>query len=116
MILGSLDLYDFVVEHVSKAGVPFLVVGYMLVAESKGTMLAEDVFSGISWLVAHATKLEVDNNRIAIMSDSGGGPPAVGAAIIARERKVTLAHQILIYPMLDDRNLQPALFIKPFAI
>jgi acetyl esterase/lipase len=116
MILGSLDLYDFVVsEYVSKTGVPFLAVDYRLAPESKGTMLAEDVFSGISWLVAHATELEVDINRIAVMGDSGGGAPAAGAAILARERKVALAHQLLIYPMLDDRNLQPDPFIKPFA-
>jgi acetyl esterase/lipase len=49
------------------------------------------------------------------MGDSGGGAPAAGATIIARERKVALAHQILIYPMLDDRNLQSDPFIKPFA-
>jgi acetyl esterase/lipase len=116
MILGSLDVYDFVVsEYVSKTGVPFLAVDYRLAPESKGTMLAEDVFSGISWLIAHATELEIDTNRIAVMGDSGGGCPAAGVTILARERKVVLAHQILIYPMLDDRNLQPDPFIKPFA-
>jgi acetyl esterase/lipase len=116
MILASLDLYDFVVaEYVSKTGVPFLAVDYRLAPESKGTLLAEDVFSAISWLVAHASELEVDINRIAVMGDSGGGAPAAGAAILARERKVTLAHQLLIYPMLDDRNLEPDPFIKPFT-
>lgn len=116
MILGSLDVYDFVVsEYVSKSGVPFLAVDYRLAPESRGTMLAEDVFSGISWLIAHAPELDVDINRIAIMGDSGGGAPAAGATIIARERKIALAHQILIYPMLDDRNLKPDPFIKPFA-
>jgi acetyl esterase/lipase len=116
MILGSLDVYDFVVsEYVSKTGVPFLAVDYRLVPESKGTMLAEDVFSAISWLIDHAIELEVDINRITVMGDSGGGAPAAGAAILARERNVALARQILIYPMLDDRNLEPDPFIKPFA-
>lgn len=115
MVLGSLDLYDFVVaEYVSKSGVPFLAVGYRLAPESKGTRLAEDVFTGISWLIAHASELEVDFNRIAVMGDSGGGAPAAGATIMARDRHISLARQILIYPMLDDRNLTPDTFLIPF--
>lgn len=115
MMLGSLDLYDFVVsEYVSKSGVPFLAVDYRLAPESKGTMLTEDVFAGISWLLAHASELEVDNNRIAIMGDSGGGAPTAGAAIMARDHEIHLAKQILIYPMLDDRNLTPDKLLVPF--
>jgi len=116
MILASLDLYDFVVsEYVSRSGVPFLAVDYRLAPESKGTMLAEDVYSGISWLINHAPELEVDISRIAIMGDSGGGAPAAGAAILARERNVALAYQLLVYPMLDERNVQSDPLIVPFA-
>jgi acetyl esterase/lipase len=115
MILGSLDLYDFVVsEYVSKSGVPFLAVDYRLAPESKGTKLAEDVFTGISWLAAYALEFDIDTHRIIIMGDSGGGAPAVGAAILARDRKIPLAQQILIYPMLDDRNLAPDIHLLPF--
>lgn len=115
MILGSLDLYDFVVsEYVSKSGVPFLAVDYRLAPESKGTMLTEDVFAGISWLAAHASGLDIDINRIAVMGDSGGGAPAAGVAIMARDRCIPLAKQILIYPMLDDRNLTPYASLLPF--
>ena len=115
MILGSLDLYDFVVsEYASKSAVPFLAVDYRLAPESKKTMLAEDIFSGISWLITHSSELEVDINRIAVMGDSGGGAPAAGAAIMARERQISLARQILIYPMLDDRNLTADTFLLPF--
>jgi acetyl esterase/lipase len=41
------------------------------------------------------------------MGDSGGGGPTAGAAILARDRDVLVAKQILIYPMLDDRNTTP---------
>jgi acetyl esterase/lipase len=102
-------------EYVSKTSVPFLAVGYRLAPESKGTMLAEDVFCGISWLIAHSYDLGIDINRIAVMGDSGGGAPVAGATLLARERKIALARQLLIYPMLDDRNLRPDPFIKPFA-
>jgi len=115
MILGSLDLYDFVVsQYVSKSGVPFLAVDYRLAPESKGTMLTEDIFAGFNWLINHADEMGIDINRIAVMGDSGGGAPAAGVAIMARDRKVFLAQQILIYPMLDDRNLIPDKLLLPF--
>ncbi len=106
MVAGSLDLYDEVVSgYVSRTGVPFLSVQYRLAPEVGGTTLAEDVYAGLIWLVDHATALSVDVGRLAVMGDSGGGGPAAGAAILARGDGVTLARQILIYPMLDDRNI-----------
>lgn len=70
------------------------------------TSPAQDVFRGLTWLEDHATDLRVDPSRIAVMGDSGGGPTA-GAAILARDRDVPAAKQILLYPMLDDRNTTP---------
>jgi acetyl esterase/lipase len=109
MIGGSLDLYDKVVSwYVAQTGVPFLSVGYRLAPEATSTTsLAEDVFTGLTWLTRHATELKVDPARIAVMGDSGGGGPTAGAAILARDRNVPLARQILVYPMLDDRNTTP---------
>ena len=109
MIGGSLDLYDKVVSwYVSQTGVPLLSVGYRLAPEAtSSTTLADDVFTGLTWLASQATGLGVDPARIAVMGDSGGGCPAAAAAILARDRDVRLARQILIYPMLDDRNTMP---------
>ncbi|EEY23289.1 alpha/beta hydrolase fold-3 domain-containing protein [Verticillium alfalfae VaMs.102] len=55
---------------------------------------------------AHAGEWNVDPARLAVMGDSAGGGLAAGAALLARDRKLTppLAKQILIYPMLDDRT------------
>ena len=49
------------------------------------------------------------------MGDSGGGGIAAGTAILARDRGIRLAKQILVYPMLDDRNVTPDPTIAPFA-
>jgi acetyl esterase/lipase len=115
MIMGSLDVYDEVISwYVARTGVPFLAVGYRLAPEVTGSTLAEDVFTGIAWLVEHAPELGVDPNRIAVMGDSGGGGPAAGAAIIARDRGIALGRQILVYPMLDDRNTIPDPAREPF--
>jgi acetyl esterase/lipase len=109
MIGGSLDLYDKVVAwYVAQTGVPFLAVDYRLAPEATSpTSLAEDVFTALTWLASHAAELGVDPARIAVMGDSGGGCPTAGAAILARDRDVPLARQILVYPMLDDRNTTP---------
>jgi acetyl esterase/lipase len=116
MILGNLDLYDGVVSaYVTATGVPFLSVNYRLAPEVHDTTLAEDAFAGVTWLIAQASNLEVDTHRIAIMGDSGGGGVAAGVAIVARERQFALARQILIYPMLDDRNSVPNALLTPFA-
>jgi acetyl esterase/lipase len=88
--------------------VPFLSVGYRLAPEAtSATGLAEDVLTALTWLARHADDLGVDPARAAVMGDSGGGGPTAGAAILARDRNVPLARQILVYPMLDDRNTTP---------
>jgi acetyl esterase/lipase len=109
MIMGTLDAYDEVIAgYVMSTGVPFLSVGYRRAPdEGSGTDLAEDVYTGITWLIEHAAQMQVDPRRVAVMGDSGGGGPAAGAAILARDRGVALSQQILVYPMLDDRNVIP---------
>lgn len=116
MISGSLDLYDPVVSgYVTSSGVPFLAVEYRLAPENRGTALAEDIYAAIEWLVKHASDLGIDPTRIAVMGDSGGGGLAAGAAILARDKGTPISKQILIYPMLDDRNINPDSYLDPFA-
>ena len=109
MLGGSVDLYDEVVSwYVAQSGVPFLSVELRLAPEAPtSTAMAEDSFSALMWLHDHAAELGVDPERIAVMGDSGGGGPTAAAAILARDRKLPVAKQILVYPMLDDRNTTP---------
>jgi acetyl esterase/lipase len=116
MICGNLDLYDPVVAgYVQASGVPFLSIEYRLAPEHPGTTPAEDTTAGLAWLTEHAGGLGIDPARIAIMGDSGGGGIAAGATLLARDRGLPLARQILIYPMLDDRNTTPEEALVPFA-
>jgi acetyl esterase/lipase len=115
LIIANVDLYGpWVSWYVAMTGVPFLSVEYRLAPEATGTTPAEDAFAGLTWLIEHATGLGVDPSRIAIMGDSAGGGIAAGAAILARDRRVPLARQILVYPMLDDREPTPQAAIEPF--
>ncbi|GAB7043823.1 MULTISPECIES: alpha/beta hydrolase [Catenuloplanes] len=116
MIAGSVEtLAPFVREYVGASGVPFLSVEYRLAPESTGTTLAEDVYTGLTWLHEHAAELGVDPARIALMGESAGAGLAAGAAILARDNGVAVARQILVYPMLDDSNVDPDPFLDGIA-
>ncbi len=116
MILASVDLYDrLVAGYVAATGVPMLSVDYRLAPEHPHPSPVEDCFAGLQWLVDHAAELGVDPGRVAVMGDSGGGGLAAGVALMARDRNVALARQVLIYPMLDDRTTTPDPNLAPFA-
>ena len=116
MIAGTLDGYDPLLRHYAQmTGVPFLAVGYRRAPEHPGTGPAQDALAGLHWLVGHADDLGVDVRRIALMGDSGGGGIAAGAAIMARDLGIPVARQILVYPMLDDRTVEPDPLLAPTA-
>ena len=109
MILSNVGIYDGpVARYVSATGVPFLSVEYRYAPEFPAPIPVTDCYAGLQWLVTHAAELEVDPGRIAVMGDSGGGGVAASLAVYARDKGgPSIARQILIYPMLDDRNTTP---------
>jgi acetyl esterase/lipase len=90
-------------------------VDYRRAPEHPHPSPAEDSYAGLAWLAAHAPAVGVDAARIAVMGDSAGGGLAAAAALLARDRGLPLARQILIYPMLDDRTTTPDPALVPYA-
>jgi acetyl esterase/lipase len=116
MICSGMDIYDRPVAlYVAATGVPFLSVEYRRAPEHLAPTQVEDCYAALVWLLSQADELGIDPNRVAIMGDSGGGGVAASLAIYARDNDLHVARQILIYPMLDDRNLVPDDHIAPFA-
>jgi acetyl esterase/lipase len=116
MVLGSMDLYDkAAASYTAESGVPVLSVDYRLAPEHPHPTPVEDCFAALTWLRERAAEFGIDAARIALMGDSAGGGLAAGTAILARDRGVPLARQILIYPMLDDRNVVPDPELVPFV-
>ena len=93
-------------RYVQNTGVPFLTVNYGLAPENPGMIPAEDGIAAVQWMKKQAAALGIDPSRIAVMGESAGGCIAAGTAILARDTGIQLAKQILIYPMLDDRNTE----------
>ena len=117
MCLSTVEIYDRPVSrYVSATGVPFLSVEYRYAPEFPAPTPVTDCHAGLQWLVAHASELGVDPARIAIMGDSGGGGITASLAIYARDQGgPAVAKQILVHPMLDDRNTTPDPELVPFA-
>lgn len=106
MIMGSVDIYDPLVRFLaSRSGTSVLAVDYRVAPEHPHPTPVEDCYAGVVWAHGHAAELGYDPARIAVAGDSGGGGLAAATALVARDRGgPALARQILIYPMLDDRN------------
>ena len=118
MVGGSVDAFDrMVAKYVQSTGVPFLSVDYRLAPEYPGTVLVGDGHAALAWFVKRAEDFAVDSARIALMGESGGGGVAAGVAIAARDAGIAVTKQLLIYPMLDDRTVDPdpELIWRPFC-
>lgn len=117
MIVGSVPIFDGAVSrYVAATGVPMLSVDYRLAPEHPHPTPVEDAYAGLVWLAEHAESLGVDPSRIAVMGDSAGGGLAAAVAILSRDRHgPPITQQILVYPMLDDRNTTPDPYLAPVA-
>lgn len=110
MIVADVETFKNVVAfQVEKTGVPFFSVNYRLAPEVSGTSLVDDCYAVLVWLSQNAKRFNVDPARLAVSGESAGGGIAAGVALKARDEGLSppLAKQILIYPMLDDRNNKP---------
>jgi acetyl esterase/lipase len=109
-VMGDIDQDDRLMKQlVKRIGCVAVSVDYRLAPEHPFPAPVEDCYAGLKWLFAHADELGVEPSRIAIGGASGGGGLAAGLALLARDRgEVRLAFQLLIYPMIDDRNVTPA--------
>lgn len=116
-ILGNVPLFDGVCgDYVLHTGVPFFSAEYRLAPEFPYPVPLKDAYEAFLWLHSHAIGLGIDTDRIAVMGDSaGGGLAAALTHYILEKQGPRLAKQILIYPMLDDRNTIMDKRIAPFA-
>ena len=90
-----------------KLGIVVAAVDYRLAPEHPYPIPLEDCYSVLTWL---AGLPGVDPGRIAIGGASAGGGLAAALALLARDRAdVRPVLQILSYPMLDDRTVEPSL-------
>jgi len=109
-VMGDIDYDDrLMMQMVKRIGCVAASVDYRLAPEHPFPTPVEDCYTGLKWLYTHADELGVEPSRIAIGGPSGGGGLTAGLGLMVRDRKeVPVVFQLLIYPMIDDRNATPA--------
>lgn len=110
MILGTAESEDASASRIcEQVGAVVVSVEYRLAPEHPHPAPVEDCYAGLVWAAKNAGELGIDLERLALYGASAGGGLVIATALIARDRGYpTLALQMPIYPMIDDRNETPS--------
>ena len=117
MILGdeSGDA-DHLLDWVEQVGLVVVSVRYRLAPEHPYPAAVEDCHAALLWAAGNAAELGIDG-RLILAGVSAGGGLAAATALLNRDRGgPPVAGQLLICPMLDDRNVaEPGEAALPWA-
>src|SRR3954470_21255889 len=104
-VSGDLDVSETTVtRYADRAQVTVVDVDYRLAPQHPFPAGLDDCYAALEWTAANANRLGVDPARIAVGGNSAGGGLAAAVALLARDRGgPTIAFQLLLYPVLDDR-------------
>jgi acetyl esterase/lipase len=106
MIMGNNRIgVDEPLEWAARLGFVVVSVEYRLAPEHPYPAGIDDVYAGFEWLAKNAEDIGVDSDRIIAVGSSSGAGLVAALGLLARDRKgPPLAGQMLLAPMLDDRN------------
>lgn len=107
-VIGSIELDDLMARQLAKdVQCAVVSVEYRLAPEHPYPAPLEDCYAALEWIHARGAALGLDSAKIAIGGSSAGGGLAAGLALLARERRgPALRLQLLIYPAINDRNIE----------
>ncbi|HYI51250.1 MAG TPA: alpha/beta hydrolase fold domain-containing protein [Microbacterium sp.] len=99
---GGVGAYlPFVAGH----GAVVVAIDYRLAPEHPDPVPVEDCYGALRWTAENASQLGIDPSRLIIAGQSAGAGLAAGVALLARARRgPAIAGQVLVSPMLDDRD------------
>ncbi len=96
---------DEILETAERFGATLISVGYRLAPEHPYPAQINDAYAGLLWVADHADELGIDSERIVVTGFSAGGTLSAALALTVRDKGgPRLLGQLLIAPLLDDRN------------
>lgn len=106
MILGNNRAgVEVVLEWAKELDAVVVSVEYRLAPDDPYPAGVEDVYAGLLWTAEHAPEFGGDPERIVVAGASAGGGLTAALTLLARDRGGPRpVGQVLMYPMLDDRN------------
>lgn len=106
LIMGNRFLgLSIMADMVEDLDVVCVSVEYRLAPEFPHPIPLEDCYAGIKWLESNLTELKIDPSRLILAGLSAGGGLAAALALYTGDRGgPKLCAQLLMCPMLDDRN------------
>jgi acetyl esterase/lipase len=103
--LGLAEPLDWAEEF----GAVVVSVEYRLAPDPPHPGPVDDCYAGLAWTAGHAAELGFDPRRLVVAGASAGGGLAAALNLMVRDRgEFTVAGQMLLCPMLDDRNDTPS--------
>lgn len=92
-------------------GAAVVSVEYRLAPETPDPGPLHDCYAGLLGMLASAADFGIDPDRVVLVGRSAGGGLAAGVALLCRDRRgPAVLGQLLIYPMLDDRDNTPSTY------
>jgi len=109
-VLGGIELDDLMCAQLAKdVGCAVISVEYRLAPEHPYPAALEDCRGALQWAARNAAAAGLDAKRIAIGGGSAGAGLAAGLTLLVRdEGDVMPCFQLLVYPAINDRNIEPA--------
>ncbi|MGX1273740.1 alpha/beta hydrolase [Streptomyces phaeoluteigriseus] len=110
MVLGTNRVgVDQVLDWALELDMVVVSVEYRLAPEHPYPAPVDDVYAGLLWTAEHAKELGGDPERIVVAGASAGGGLTAALALLLRDRGGPRPlGQVLLCPMLDDRNDTPS--------
>lgn len=92
---------------VEKYGAVVVSPGYRLSIQHRYPAAIEDCYDALRWMVSHAAELGIRTDQIFVGGESAGGGLTAALCILSRDRgEFSIAYQMPLYPMLDDRDTE----------